>query len=103
MKACKILEVPRHHWLVGSHEGLVYFVTRYEHERQYYLAFRDDIELVALICFMWKEDMEYVLVVDLHSDTMLFERPLGDLGIPFGEHVAAVIGEGPSCLVWKHL
>lgn len=82
--------------LVGSREGLLYFVPEFPHENSFYVAFRenlkakqrylgcDNIKLACVFnelfrCVGCVNKKLSLLIIDLSTDTILFRRPLTNL------------------------
>lgn len=65
----------------------------------YFGIFRCKVLNGALICFVFKDRKQYVLAVDLNTDTILFKRSVDDLQLTHGTDVVPVIGTVPSSVL----
>lgn len=119
VKPFRVVEVSPDFHLIGSHKGLLYFVTISPNGTWFYVAWREDVEVKRrclgdgfivthdivinglFSCFMDIDSKKYLLVVDLNSDTVVFKQPTEVLRFRYREDIFPVIGKLPTSLVWK--
>lgn len=99
-KPIKVLKFQSEFFLVGGYDGLLYFMSRDSQKRIFYAALRENLEVKRrhlgwdyisevhifdelFSCFGEVNKQTFLLVIDLRTDTILFRRPLMDLGLNY--------------------